>query len=138
MGKLDINVGDDFPVDEPPPPSPEAQEAAEAAREEWRRRKGEWRQQRDAFREDMRARRDAFKSDVRKSFHENFGHRGYRMPMGLMPRVLIAFAAIALFLALLPILFMFGFFVLAAVLAFFAVARSRHDNYPPANPTASQ
>ena len=37
MGKLDIGVGDDFPVDEPAPPSPEAQEAARATREDWER-----------------------------------------------------------------------------------------------------
>lgn len=145
MGKLDIGVGDDFPVDEPAPPSPEAQEATKAAREEWerqkedwRRRKEEWRQQRDAFRDDMRSRRNAFKADVRKSFEENFGRRGYRMHMGIMPRVLLGFAVLALFIALLPFLFMFGFLALAVVLVFFALARSRRDNYPPANPTPSQ
>src|ERR1700685_1501527 len=109
MGKVDIGVGDDFPVDEPAPPSPEAQDAARAAREDWQRQKDEWRHGRDAWRaqrgawkEDMRARRNAFKSDVRKSFHEHFGDRGRSGMGGVMTRVLLAFAALAVFIALLP------------------------------------
>src|SRR5579862_6065645 len=144
MGKLDIGVGDDFPVDEPAPPSPEAQDAARATRDEWhrqrdewRRRRQEWREQRHAWREDMRARRNAFKDDVRKSFEEHFGRRGTRISAGIMPRVLIAFAVLALFIALLPFLFMFGFLALAAVLVFFALARSGRREYPPGRPNAS-
>jgi hypothetical protein len=141
MGKLDIGVGDDFPVDEPAPPSPEAQEAAKATREEWqrqkdewRRRRNEWRAHRGAWKQDMRARRNAFKADVRKSFHEHFGSRGLG---GIFPRVLLGFAVLALVIALLPFLFMFGFFALAVVLAFFALARGRRSDYPPGRPNAS-
>src|SRR5271154_1170839 len=125
MGKLDVGVGDEFPVDEPAPPSPEDTEAVRAAREEWRqqkeawrRGKHEWRAQRDAFKEDMRTRGRAFKADVRKSFHENFGDRpyarGFRLGGGFGIRLLVGLALIALAIALLPILFMFGFLILAA------------------------
>ena len=108
MGKLDIGVGDDFPVDEPAPPSPEAQEAAKATREEWQRQKDEWRHVRDewraqrgAWKEDMRARRNAFKADVRKSFHEHFGDRGRSGMGGIFTRALLGFAVLALVIALL-------------------------------------
>jgi len=136
MGKLDIGVGDEFPVDETPPPSPEAQETIDSAREEWRRqrdewreRKAEWRAQRDAFREDMRTRGRAFKADVRKSFHDNFGDRVHGFRGGFMPRVLFVLAAIALTIALLPFLFMFGFLVLATVLFITAIVRGGRGGY---------
>jgi hypothetical protein len=130
MGKLDIGVGDEFPVDETPPPSPETQETIDSARQEWRRqrddwrqRKAEWRAQRDAFREDMRTRGRAFKADIRKSFHENFGDRHFRTYGGFGARVLFVFAAIALTIALLPFLFMFGFLVIATALFIAAIVR---------------
>ena len=140
MGKLDIGVGDDFPVDEPAPPSPEDQEAARAAREEWDRQKDEWRERKAewrAQREAWRANRDAFKADVRKSFHEHFGSRafrGFRGVNGFIPRVLIVFGLIALAIALLPFLFMFGFLALAVVLVFAGLRGGRGD-YRPRNPS---
>jgi hypothetical protein len=159
MGKLDVGVGDEFPVDEPPPPSPETEEAVRAAheewhrqRDEWRQRKDEWRQQRDAgrdewrqrkedlrrdrdaWREDMRARRDAFKADLKRSFVENFGPRsGYRgHPFFLRLGVVIGIVVLAI--ALLPFLLMFGFVVMAVVL-FFAANRGRRGDYPPGRPS---
>jgi hypothetical protein len=143
MGKLDIGVGDEFPVDEPPPPSQDTEEAVRAAREEWQRQKDEWRQRKDewrqhrhAFKEDMRTRGRAFKADVRKSFRENFGDRPGRIGGGFAARFLIILGAIALAIALLPFLFMFGFFALAAVLFFVALTRGRHGDYPPGRPSA--
>ncbi|HTW36817.1 MAG TPA: hypothetical protein VMD53_19520 [Rhizomicrobium sp.] len=143
MGKLDIGVGDEFPVDEPPPPSQETEDAVRAAREEWQRQKEEWRQrkeewrrQRHAFKEDMRTRGRAFKADVRKSFYENFGDRPGRIGGGLAARFLIVLGAIALTIALLPFLFMFGFLALAAVLFFVALTRGRSGDYPPGRPSA--
>jgi hypothetical protein len=143
MGKLDIGVGDEFPMDEPPPRSPEDEETVRAAREEWQRqkdewraRKQEWRAQRDAW----RANRDAFKNDVRRSFREHFGSRGFgafRGVNGFLPRVLIVFAAIALAIALLPFLFMLGFLALAIVL-FVAALRGGYRDYRPGNPNNSQ
>jgi hypothetical protein len=144
MGKLDIGVGDEFPVDDPPPHSQDSQETQtpdeqdRAAREEWRRqrdewrqRKAEWRAQRDAFREDMRTRGRAFKADVRKSFHENFGDRVHGFRGGFMPRVLFVLAAIALTIALLPFLFMFGFLVIATALFIAAIVRGgRGGDFP--------
>jgi anti-sigma factor RsiW len=140
MGKLDIGVGDEFPVDEPPPRSPEDDESARAAREEWdrqkdewRARKAEWRAQREAWRAD----RDAFKADVRKSFREHFGSRGFRGLRGVngfLPRLLIGFGLIALAIALLPFLFMFGFLALAVVLMAAGLRGGRHD-YRPGNPS---
>ena len=144
MGKLDVGVGDEFPVDEPPPPSQETEEAVRAAREEWQRqkeewrqRKEEWRQHRHAFKEDMRTRGRAFKADVRKSFRENFGDRPYgRWGGGFAARALIVLGAVALTIALLPFLFMFGFLALAAVLFFVALTRGGHGDYPPGRPSA--
>jgi hypothetical protein len=143
MGKLDIGVGDEFPVDEPAPPSPEDQDAARAAREEWRHRRDEWRQRkqewramRDAWREDMRTRKDAFKRDVRKSFDENFGPRTYRGSSAYLLRFAAVIGIVVLTILLLPFLFMFGFVVLAAVLAFMA-GRHHHD-YPSGTSNPSQ
>ena len=141
MGKLDIGVGDDFPVDEPAPhenQSPEDRETDQAAREEWRRqrdewrqRKAEWRAHRDAWKEDMRTRGRAFKADVRKSFYENFGDRAHRFRGGFMPRVLVVLGLVALTIALLPFLLMFGFFVLATFLFIAAIVRGgRRDDFP--------
>jgi hypothetical protein len=144
MGKLDVGVGDDFPVDEPPPPSQESEETVRAAREEWLRQKEEWRQrksqwraERHAFKEDMRTRGQAFKDDVRRSFHANFGNRPYgRWGGRFAARGLIVLGAIALTIALLPFIFMFGFLALAAALFFFAFMRGRHSDYPPGRPSA--
>ena len=146
MGKLDVGVGDEFPVDEPAPPSPEDTEAVRAAREEWRqqkeewrRRKDEWRAQRDAWKQDMRTRGQAFKADVRHSFHEHFGDqahaRGFRrLGWGFGTRVLVVLALVALTIALLPFLFMFGFLILAVVLFFVALTRGGRSDYPPGRP----
>lgn len=143
MGKLDIGVGDEFPVDEPPPPSQDTEEAVRAAREEWQhqkedwhRRRHEWRAQRQAFKEEMRTRSRAFKADVRKSFHENFGDRPGRTGGKFAARFLIVLGAAALAIALLPFLFMFGFLALAAVLFFVALTRGGHGGYPPGRPSA--
>jgi hypothetical protein len=140
MGKLDIGVGDEFPVDEPPPRSPDEEDTARAAREEWehqkdewRARKAEWRAQREAW----RANRDAFKADVRKSFQEHFGSRGFRVN-GILPRVLIVFGLIAVAIALLPFLFMFGFLALAVVLFVAAIRGGGHGHYRPRDTNTSQ
>ncbi len=50
MGKLDIGVGDEFPVDEPPPPSQDTEEAVRAAREEWQHRKEDWHRRKHEWR----------------------------------------------------------------------------------------
>jgi hypothetical protein len=148
MGKLDVGVGDEFPVDEPAPPSPEDTEAVHAAREEWRqqkeewrRGKAEWRAQRDAWKQDMRMRGQAFKADVRHSFHEHFGDRPGARVFGMRgwfgTRLLVVLALVALTIALLPFLFMFGFLILAAGLFFVALMRGgRRSDYPPGRPSA--
>lgn len=135
MGKLDIGVGDDFPVDEPP--ASESEEAVRAAREEWQRQKEEWRRHRDefrserhAFKEEMRSRGRAFKDDLRRSLKENFGDAAFRRHTPFMARVLIVLGAIALAIALLPFLFMFGFLALAAVL-FIAALRGSYSRRDP-------
>jgi hypothetical protein len=148
MGKLDIGVGDEFPVDEPPPPSPEDAEATRAAREDWHRQKEEWhrykhewRAQRDAFRDEMRSRRDAFKDDVKRSIRTNFGgRRFYAFHMGGGPfvlRFLVVLGIVALAIALMPFLLMFGMVALALVL-FFAAGRGGRGDYPPGRPNTSQ
>ena len=119
MGKLDVGVGDEFPVDEPAPPSPEDTDAVRAAREEWRqqkeewrRGKAEWRQQRDAWKEDMRTRGRAFKADCGiASMNISADHTAFAgLAQQIRARVLVALALVALAIALLPFLFMFGFF----------------------------
>jgi hypothetical protein len=131
MGKLDIGVGDEFPVDEPVPPSPEDAEAARAAREEWRQQKDQWKAQARAWKEDMRAHRHAFKNDVKRSFRENFGPETHRRHNPFFVRALVVLGLIALTIALLPFLFMFGFVVLAAVLFFAALRHSFHQHSNP-------
>src|SRR3974390_1136197 len=136
MGKLDIGVGDEFPVDETQTPSPETQETVRAAREEWRRhkddwrrerdewrrKKDEWRAHRDQWRNDMRARKESFKADLRRAIYENFGPRAfrdgttdgtayrddttYRLRGGMAVRIAAIVVVIALSLVLLPFLLM--------------------------------
>jgi hypothetical protein len=132
MGKLDIGVGDDFPVDEPAPPSQEAQEAIASAREEWRRqkedwrkRRNEWRAQRRAWHDEMHERRDAFRAEMRSRFGEHFGWGFFGRKPSLGGRILIVLGCVALAIALLPFLFMFGFLALAAFF-FFSAFRGRH------------
>ncbi len=131
MGKLGVGVGDEFPVNEPVPPSPDAEDDAACEewcrrRAEWRRRRDEWRAQRRAWRQDMWARRDAFKADLRRSLYEGFGPRifvgprAFVMHNGFVVRFLIALAFAALAIALLPFLVVFGFIALA--IAFFSYA----------------
>lgn len=131
MGKLDVGVGDEFPVDEPPPPSQECEDTMREARAEWEqrkaewhRRKDEWRVQREAWRDDMRARRDAFKADMRKSFYEHFGTSPPRTNT-ILVRGAVAIGVVLVVIALLPVLFMFGLVALGAAIIFFALTGGR-------------
>ncbi len=132
MGKLGIGVGDEFPVNEPVPPSPDAKDNAAheewcRRREEWRRRRDEWRAQRRARRADMRARRNAFKADLRRSLYENFDPRTVVEHNGFVVRFLIALALVALAIALLPFLVVFGFIALAIAFFFHAAGNGRQN-----------
>lgn len=134
MGKLDIGVGDDFPVDESAPPSPETLDAVRAARaeckghrEEWRRRREEWRAHRKAWRAEMRARRKAFKSDIKRSFEENFGTHAHPHHNPFLVRVAVILGILALAVALLPFLLMFGLVAFAAF-EFFTGRRGRRGD----------
>jgi Flp pilus assembly protein TadB len=144
MGKLDVGVGDEFPVDEPVPPSPGTEEATCAAdeewqsqKEEWRQRRNEWHAQRDAWKADLRARRDAFKADMRNSFQEHFGSRAR---LGFNPILMSGAAAIGfvvLMIALLPLALLLVP-VAMGILVFLAV-RHHHDHHhatgaPPTQP----
>jgi hypothetical protein len=123
MGRVDIGVGDEFPVDEPVPPRNDSGNADDChwheSRDDWQRRKEEWKAQRRAWRDDWRARRDAFKADVKKSARENFG--GFPGPHPVFGRVLVVLGCVALAIALLPLLILFGVAAFAVLLIFAAL-----------------
>jgi hypothetical protein len=138
MGKLDIGVGDEFPVDEPETAQSSSQNADEdwrAQRAEWRRRREEWRAQRRAWKAEWRGHRDAFKDDVRRSVHENFGPGSFTGNNSWVVRVLIAIGLVALAIALLPFLFLLGIAVAVVVMIASRFHHHHYDDHPTAGDT---
>jgi hypothetical protein len=131
MGKLDIGVGDEFPVNEPEAASSQSPGSDRAtSHEDWHRRRDEWRAHRRVRKAEWRARKHAFKVDLRRSAKENFGPFARRHHPFI--RVLIAAGLVALAVAVLPLLFLLGGFV-AAIMLFAAHRGHRHhDEYPVA------
>jgi type III secretory pathway component EscV len=131
MGRLDIGVGAEFPVDEPEPDqsgqtrseTPDSADDWRRQKEEWRRRKHEWKAQYRAHKTDWRAARDAFRSDLKQSLARNF--RDFHSDAPFLTRVLIVLGSIALVIALLPVFVLFGFVAIAIAL-FFAAWRTSH------------
>jgi Flp pilus assembly protein TadB len=124
MGKIGIGVGEDFPVDEAAEPRTcedrdKEYEAQRRAREAWH---AEWHE---------RAHR--FKDDVRRSYHEHFGDRGYLAHNYFVLRVLGVVAIVALVLALMPHVLMFALMAVALGAVLFAALRHgiHHHAMPP-------
>ncbi len=114
MGKIDVGVGEDFPIEERPEQGPEG-----AGSDDERCRKA--RAEHDARRSEWRARKRAFRDDVRQSFHKHFGDQPFdRHHYGVM-RVLIAVALLALAIAILP--HVFWLIALVLTIVFFAAYR---------------
>jgi hypothetical protein len=115
MSKIDVGVGEDFPIND-------GQGVGEAGSDGERcGRPGESREERDTRRAEWRSRKRGFRDDVRRSFHQHFGDHPFDMHHGGLLRVLIAVALLALAIAILPHLFLLMALVLAVV--FFAAHR---------------
>lgn len=108
MGKIDVGVGEDFPMEDRPEGGPE-----NAGSDDERCRK--WRDDREERHAEWHARKRGFRDDVRRSFHEHFGDHPFDMHHHGYGRVLIAVALLALAIALLPHVFLFVALVLAVV-----------------------
>jgi hypothetical protein len=111
MGKIDVGVGEDFPIEDRPDNGPED---AGPEGERCRRRGGRSAED-EARRSEWRARKRAFREDVRASFYKHFGDHPFDMHRHGYGRVLIAVALLALAIALLPHVFLFVALVLAVV-----------------------
>jgi hypothetical protein len=108
MGKIDVGVGQDFPVEDGKQPDNTAGSDDERCRRAREERGG-------AGRSEWRARKRAFREDVRASFHKHFGDHAFDMHHHGFGRVLIAVALVALAVAILPHVFLFVALVLAIV-----------------------
>jgi hypothetical protein len=123
MGKIDVGVGEDFPIDDG---KPAENGAAGAERDRCGRRGG--RSEEDQVRHaEWHARKRGFRDDVRRSFHEHFGDHPFSMHNGHVMRVVIAVALLALAIAILPHVFLFVALVLAIV--FFVAHRGGLYHY---------
>lgn len=137
MGKLDVGVGDEFPVNEPEAPAQARGEGADerGSREDWRRRRDEWRQQRRAWRAEWRDRKRAFKDDIRRSVDENFGPHTFDRHRHHIMRAAIAAGLVLVAVAVLPFTFLLG--IVVAIIAMFATRHGFfHHDHDDAYPSA--
>jgi len=137
MGKLDVGVGDEFPVDEPPE-KPEAGSPQDDCRqhyESWQRHRDEWGARKNAWKADLHAWRDGFRAEMRdpetrqrfrENFERRFGARTIVWPPSFLMRVAIAIGLLVLAIAALPLMFLFG---LVALCVFMFAAGRRHRDY---------
>jgi hypothetical protein len=118
MGKIDVGVGEDFPIDDgKPAENGPAENGPQAAGPDGDRcgRRGSGSPEDQARHAEWHAKRRAFKNDVRRSFRENFGDHAFDWHHHGFGRVLIAVALLALAIAILPHVFLFVALVLAVV-----------------------
>ena len=119
MGKVGVNVGEDFPAEEVNRPEGEPDEDRgdrDCDHDEWHRR-----------RDERRARARAFHNDIRRAVHKHFGHHSYTAHNAHMLRVLLGVSALVLLVALIPHLVLLG--ILLACVAVFALALARHHDH---------
>jgi len=112
MGKVGINVGEDFPAEE-------VTQSEQAPNDENCRDRDEW-----------RAKARAFKEDVRRAARKHFGERSDTARNETMLRVLLAVSLAALALAVVPHALLLAMAVLGIV--FFMAHRGHfhhHDYY---------
>ena len=115
MSKIDVGVGEDFPINDG---QTAEKTPGEAGSDDDHRRA--CREEREARRTEWRSRRHAFGEDVRRAAHKHFGDHPF--DHGGLWRVLIGVALLALAIAILPHLFLFAALVLTVV---FFVAHRR-------------
>jgi hypothetical protein len=123
MGKIDVGVGEDFPIEDGK--RPESGPENTAGSDDERCRKG--REEHEARHAEWRARKRGFRDDVRESFHKHFGGHPFDMHHHGIARAVIAVALLALAIALLPHVFLFVALVLAVV--FFVAHRGGFYHY---------
>jgi len=128
MGKIDVGVGEDFPIEDRPESGPEGVESEDD--HGGRRRQSH--EEREARHAEWHARKRGFRDDVRRSFHEHFGDHPFDRHHYGVARVLIAVALLALAIAILPHVFLFVALVLAVV--FFVAHRGGFYHYHRAMP----
>jgi hypothetical protein len=125
MGKIDVGVGEDFPIDDGKP-AENGPEDAGSGRDRCGRRGGRSAED-EARHAEWHARKRGFRDDVRESFHRHFGDHPFDMHHHGYGRVLIAVALLALAIAILPHAFLFVALVLAVV--FFVAHRGGFYHY---------
>jgi Flp pilus assembly protein TadB len=108
MGKVGINVGEEFPAEEVAP-SEHAPENDRCRNREGRRDKAR-----------------GFREHMRRAVHKHFGGHSFTAHNGTILRVLFAVAIIALLLAVLPHMLVVAMLVLGAVLL---IARRGHFHH---------
>jgi len=120
MGKIGVNVGEDFPAEDVSKRDDQSGERSEhehdCDHEEWRRR-----------RDEHRARARAFRDDIRRAAHKHFGRHPYTAHNVFVLRVLLGVSVLALLTALIPHLVLLGMLLTCA--AFFAMALARHHHH---------
>jgi Flp pilus assembly protein TadB len=123
MSKIDVGVGEDFPINDGQPAEgeaagPEGERCGrrEERSEEERARHAEW-----------RSRKRGFRDDVRRSFRQHFGDHPFDRHHGGWLRVLLVVALLVLAIAILPHLFLLVALVLAVI--FFAAHRGGFYHY---------
>jgi hypothetical protein len=112
MGKIGINVGEDFPAEEVVPPQRGRDDDICRDREEWR------------------AKGRAFKEDIRRAAHKHFGEHSFAAHNGFVLRIVLAVALAALALVVVPHVVLLAMVVLGIV--FFMAHRGHfhhHDYY---------
>jgi hypothetical protein len=114
MGKIDVGVGEDFPINEGKSAENGPAENAGQDGERCGSRKGRSPED-EARHAEWHAKRRAFKNDVRRSFREHFGDHPFGMRNGYVIRAVIAVALLALAIAILPHVFLFVALLLAVV-----------------------
>ncbi len=118
MGKIDVGVGEDFPInDGQPAENGPAENGPQTAGPDGDRcgRRTRRSPEDEARHAEWHAKRRAFKNDVRRSFREHFGDHPFGMRNGYVIRAVIAVALLALAIAILPHVFLFVALLLAVV-----------------------
>ena len=109
MGKVGINVGEDFPAEEVAPAERGPEDDVCRDREEWRKR----------------AR--AFKDDVRGAARRHFGEHSFAARKSVLLRAVLAVALVALVLAVLPHVLIVAMLLLGIV--YFLAHRGHFHHY---------
>jgi hypothetical protein len=111
MGKLGINVGEDFPAEEVAPPERAPGDDTCRDREEWL------------------AKARAFKEDVRRAAQKHFGEHSFTAHHAFMLRIVLAVALAALALSVVPHVLLLALAVLGIGLFMARHGHFHHHDY---------